>query len=177
VHGSPASRRLPARGTQHREGGRLVAHLLHGSGRRLGLRLRRALRRPAAPWRIGKKVFFRVAGYPCTRGYPSGTGTGRDSCPRADWRAGKSLRRGHTSGRVNVVPALTRPAAIPRHTAHERSRQSSPCGFSRHCRPRQADLLSPPGLAGSPANPASEIKAPAGAHEAILCRRALQECR
>ena len=55
-------------------------------------------------------------GKPDTRGYPSGAGAGKVFRPRAASRAGKDRQRGYARGRVNALPALTRPAAIPAYT-------------------------------------------------------------
>jgi hypothetical protein len=54
---------------------------------------------------------FAGMGKPHTRGYPPGAGS--TFYPRAHSRAGKGRRRGYARGRVNVLPAHTRPAAIP----------------------------------------------------------------
>jgi hypothetical protein len=52
-------------------------------------------------------------GKPDTRGYPVGAGAGKIFRLRAASWVGKGRRRGHARGRVNVLPARTRPAAIP----------------------------------------------------------------
>jgi hypothetical protein len=56
---------------------------------------------------------FAGTGKPDTREYPPGAGTGRVFYPRAHLRAGKGRRCGYARRRVNVLPAHTRPAAIP----------------------------------------------------------------
>jgi hypothetical protein len=51
---------------------------------------------------------------PDTRGYPSGACAGKVFRPQEALRAGKSRQHGYTRGRVNTLPALTRPVAIPK---------------------------------------------------------------
>jgi hypothetical protein len=52
-------------------------------------------------------------GKPDIREYPFGAGTNKVFRPRAAWRAGKGRQRGYACGRVNALPALTRPPTIP----------------------------------------------------------------
>jgi hypothetical protein len=42
-------------------------------------------------------------------------GWGRNFYPLADYLLGKGQQRGYAIGRVNALPALIRPAAIPKH--------------------------------------------------------------
>jgi hypothetical protein len=73
---------------------------------------------PVSPSNSSSPVFsallcFAGTGKPDTHGYPPGAGTGRVFYPWAHLRAGKGRRRGYARGWVNVLPAHTRPAAIP----------------------------------------------------------------
>jgi hypothetical protein len=77
---------------------------------------RRVTQGIAAPTRAAQQGHCRrVAGTgkADTRGYPPGAGTGSIFHPRAHSRAGKGRRRGYARGRVNVLPAHTRSAAVP----------------------------------------------------------------
>jgi hypothetical protein len=52
------------------------------------------------------------AGKPDTRGYPPGAGTGKIFRPQVCSRAGTGRQHGYARGRVNALPARTRPATI-----------------------------------------------------------------
>jgi hypothetical protein len=73
--------------------------------------------RPAhrCPTLHGRRLAVAGDGLPATRGCPTGTGMGTIFCPRARWRAGTDWGRGYVGKRVNLVPALTWPVAIPTH--------------------------------------------------------------
>jgi hypothetical protein len=59
-----------------------------------------------------------VMGKPDTREYLLGAGTSKIFHPRIGSQVGKGRWHGYSHGRVNALPALTRPVAIPSNKGH-----------------------------------------------------------
>jgi hypothetical protein len=65
--------------------------------------------------RVGRGVVAAGDGFTRYPRYPSGADMGKILDMHASWRVGKGWHHGYAGGRVNVLPTLTRPTAIPKH--------------------------------------------------------------